>query len=170
MSMKTWNVNDTIMYARDGVCEIKGIEEMALTREGKRKYYILIPVYDPGTKIYVPADIDTDKMRDLLTKEEVDQLIDDLGNSDIEWIDNEKLRQKTYSQMIAEGNHADLLQLISILYQKRKERQGKGKKFHTADERLLTEAERLLYQEIGYILNLTPGKVPEYIKQKVEND
>ena len=43
--MQKWNIGDTVVHGRDGVCVIEDITEMTVA-DGSRPYYVLSPVYD----------------------------------------------------------------------------------------------------------------------------
>lgn len=57
----------------------------------KREYYVLKPVYDENPTIYAPTDNETvtQKMRRVLTKDEIDSLIESLENNDTKWSNND---------------------------------------------------------------------------------
>jgi CarD family transcriptional regulator len=67
----TIEVNEAVMHIPEGVCKVTGIIERDLSSLGTRQYYILVPVYNTGTKIYIPTDNGPAKMRELLTRDEV---------------------------------------------------------------------------------------------------
>lgn len=165
--MSEWKKNDVVVHGRDGVCRISETIEMTVGDE-VHPYYVLRPVYDKSGKIYVPADRESTGMRAPLTKDEVNELIDEIPDLDSKWIDNEKLRQKEFSRVIGGGAGGDLLTVINSLFEKRTERQKAGRKFHASDERLLSEAEKMLNGEFAFVLGLTPDDVPGYIKNRLK--
>lgn len=63
-------VNDIVMYKQSEICKILDICEKKFRKE-TRQYYVLCPQDDPNTTIYCPIDAPSDKMRYLLTKDEV---------------------------------------------------------------------------------------------------
>ena len=69
--MKNIEINDAVMHVPEGVCKVTEIIERDLSRYGIRQYYVLVPVYDRGTKIYIPTDAGSDKMKSLPEKDEV---------------------------------------------------------------------------------------------------
>ncbi len=168
--MQKWNIGDTVVHGRDGVCVIEDITEMTVAG-GSRPYYVLSPVYDKGGRIYVPADQDNgDVMRAPLSRDEINSLIDSIPNQDSAWIDNEKVRQKEYAKVICEGDNADLISVISALFEKRTEKEHAGRKFHAADERMLSEAQKILHGEFAYVLGISPEEVPGYIHTRLHAD
>lgn len=67
-----FQINDVIIYGSQGVCEIAAIEKKSISGE-KRAYFVLRPIGDRGTTIYVPTDnaLVLKKMRRLLTVNEI---------------------------------------------------------------------------------------------------
>ena len=41
------------------------------------------------------------------------------------------------------------------------------KKFHSADERVFKEAERILFGEFGFVLGIHPSEVPAFIDDRI---
>jgi len=164
--VKPLKISDTVIHMPEGVCKVTEIIERELSTSGRHKYYILVPVYDPGTKIYVPIEGSGHKIRSLLSCEEVNNLIQDISEADYIWIEDEKKRQETYSDIIAGGDHKMVISLIRTLDREKSRKEEAGKKFHSADERIFKEAERILNEEFGFVLGIKPSSVPDYIKEQ----
>ena len=69
-------VNDTILYGAQGVCRIASIVRESFG-SGPVDYYVLKPVYNDNSTIYVPVENGdlTGKMRRILSSEEIIALI-----------------------------------------------------------------------------------------------
>lgn len=150
-----FQVNDVIIYGVQGVCEISAMEEK--TVNGKKKtYFVLKPVHDEGSTIFVPTDNETvlKKMRRLLTKEEIHKLIDSMPGESAAWVENENERKERYKQILAQGDHLELIQMIKAIYGHKTKREAEGKRLHMSDERFFKEAEQILYNEFQYVLKL----------------
>ena len=57
--------------------------------------------------------------------------------------------------------------LIHTLYLNKRKRESDGKKMYVSDERIMKEAEKLIYEEFAAVLNIKPGQVVEYIVNKM---
>lgn len=150
-----FQVNDVIIYGTQGVCKITGTEEKVVG--GKKKtYFVLKPVSDHGATIFAPTDNELvlKKMRRLLTKEEIYQLIDSMPGENGEWIANENERREHYKSILAKGDHLELIKMIKAIYAHKKEREADGKRLHMSDERFFKDAEQILYNEFQYVLDL----------------
>ncbi|MFQ9798058.1 MAG: CarD family transcriptional regulator [Clostridia bacterium] len=99
-----FQVNDMIVYGAHGVCRIAEIEERDFNGSSI-EYYILKPVYDEKATIFVPVLNDrlTAKMRRVLSKDEIEALIESMPNEDTLWIENEMQRKERYKEIVSRG-------------------------------------------------------------------
>ena len=166
-----FNVDDIVTYGINGVCKIVTIEEKNLMGT-KKNYLVLKPLNDDKSTFYVPVDNENllSKMRKLLSEDEINQLIDSMPNEKILWINNERERKERYRQIIADGNHSELIRMIKAIHLEKKDREEKGKKLHISDERFLKEAEKILYDEFQYVLNLSEKDVMSYIFTRIDKN
>lgn len=130
------------------------------------------PLNGDKSTFYVPVDNENllSKMRKLLSEDEINQLIDSMPNEKILWINNERERKERYRQIIADGNHSELIRMIKAIHLEKKDREEKGKKLHISDERFLKEAEKILYDEFQYVLNLSEKDVMSYIFTRIDKN
>ena len=166
-----FNVNDIVTYGTNGVCKIVEIEEKNLMGT-KKTYLVLKPLNGDKSTYFVPVDNENllNKMRKVLSEDEINQLIDSMPNEKVLWIDNERERKECYKKIIADGNHSELIRMIKAIHFEKKDREEKGKKLHISDERFLKEAEKILYDEIQYVLNLSEKDVLSYIFTRIEKN
>ena len=165
--MENLVIDSAVMHIPEGVCRVTGMIERDLSRYGIQKYYVLVPVYDPGTKIYIPAGKNTDKTRALPGRDEILSLIDEIPESKSIWKDNDKERQEYFNAVLARFDHHEMVRLIKTLREKSAEKMRTGKKFHSADERVFKEAERILFGEFGFVLGMQPSEVPSFINDRI---
>ena len=164
-----FQVNDVIIYGSQGVCEIVGIEEKTISGT-KKEYYILKPLQYQCSTIYAPTNNEMirKKMRRLLTVSEINALIDSMPDEKSVWIDNVNERKEHYKNLLANGDHPALIQMIKAIYAHKKEREAVGKRLHVMDEHFFKDAEQILYNEFQYVLNLS-GKdaLMKYILERI---
>lgn len=151
-----FQVNDVIIYGSQGVCKIEGIEEKTIGGV-KKKYFVLKPIKDQGSTIYAPTDnaLVLKKMRRLLTVSEINALIDSMPDEKTVWIDNVNERKEYYKNLLADGDHGALIQMIKTLYAHKKEREAAGKRLHMMDDHFFKDAEQILYNEFQYVLKVS---------------
>ena len=166
-----FKINDVVVYSSQGVCEIIGIEEQKIGREIK-SYYVLKPKNDKGATCYVPTwnEKAWSKMRKVMTKKDIDTLIDSMPNKKPIWIANENERKETYKSIIASGDQAAIVSMVQALFSHKKEREAEGKRLHMSDEHFMKEAEQLLYNEWQYVLNVDNAGLMAYIFERLESN
>ena len=169
-----FQIGEVVSYGTTGICSIEDIRMEALSRAGtkKQEYYILRPISTPTWITYGPtaSEVLTAKMRRVLSKEQIDEMILSLSGKKLEWIDNPRQRAEAYGQILEKGISAELLALISCLYLEKRARSKGERKFCATDEKLLSSAERIVGEEFSYALNIPPKQVSAYIAEKLGSE
>ena len=162
-----YSVNERIHYGGSGVCVIQEITTMRVGR-AREKYYVLKPVYQNASLIYVPMDNEAlvSKMRPVLSREEVDRLIASLDEIPTAWEEDPQARKASFDALLHSNDCRNLIVLIKTLYAHKERRQADGKTLHVSDESYLREAQRLLYDEFAGALDIQPTQVHAYIQSK----
>ena len=135
--------NDTVLYSSEGVCVVNDITQRQF-KDRIMQYYVLKPVYKEGATVFVPVENKdlVAKMKRILSVEDIHQLIEDMPNQTIEWIDNDNLRKDKFREILRNGNRKQLIQLIRTIYLKQEELKKIGKKIHATDDNIFKEAEQ----------------------------
>jgi len=160
-----FQINDVVMRGTSGICTIVDIRKENF-RGKPELYYVLQPIHE-RTTIFCPVESDKLKTRRLLTREEIDTLIETMNDAENIWIEHDPERKEKFNTILKRGEHRELICLLKTLYQKRAEKQQMGKKFHLADERAMKEAEQLLHGEFAYVLGIDEEEVSAYILGKM---
>ena len=166
-----FKVNDIVVYGAQGVCEIVDTAEKKIDGQIK-KYFVLKPKNDYKVVCYVPTwnKKALAKIRKVMTKQDVDALIDSMPSQTPTWIDNENERKETYKKILAGGDHASIISMVQALFFHKKERESEGKRLHMSDEHFMKDAEQLLYNEWQYVLNVDKAGLMAYIFERLENN
>ncbi len=169
-----FQIGEVVAYGATGICIIENICITSLNRSGtnKQEYYVLRPKATPTCLTYVPTSNSKllEKMRKLMTRQEIDALLDAVKGRDLDWIPDARQRADQYGQILFRGLTEELLLLIQRLYLEKKACSSAGRRFSTADERLLVNAERTLSEEFSYALEIPEKDVPDYIAQRLEKE
>jgi len=167
--MIVFSVCDIVNYGTVGVCRIIDVTEREFGGES-REFYVLKPVYDDKSTVYVPVGNQklVDKMKRVLTAEEVYEMIRCLPQASSAWIEDERVREKEYRNILQSGSREEMVRMIKALHTHREQQALKGKKLRIADERVLKEAERILYDEFALVLEIRPDQVIPFIFQQLE--
>lgn len=165
-----YQVNDLVVYGSNGVFRIDGVCKKKI--DGREtEYYVLKPVYEHGVSTaYVPVENEqlTAKLRPLLSRQEVVELIDSLPNMQTPWIESQDVRREKYREILHKGDRTAMIRAIRALHLHRREQEARGKRLYLVDEHFLKEAERLLYDEFAVALQMEPKQVLPYILQHLQ--
>ena len=163
-----FNVGDYIVYGTSGVCKVEEVTTMDM--EGvpnDRLYYILKPVYISKSTIMTPVDNTKVVMRSVMTREEVDDLIDGMEGVETESINDDKKRGEKCKSVLASCESRELVRMIKSLHNRNQRRLAQGKKLTSGDERYFHMAEDSLYGEMAITLNIDKSEVPGYISRRI---
>ena len=163
-----YKIDDVVVYGTEGICRITDITEMKFGGE-KSEYYILSPLGKSENTVYVPKNNDKilNRMRKILSRDEAEKLLDSLPLSPMDWIENDRERQIAYKDILLCGKPEEVFSMVTALYNKQTEQMAIGKKLHASDERFLRDAERMLFNEISYALNISPSEVLTRVIRKI---
>lgn len=166
-----FKIKDTVLYGAEGVCQI-----VAVTKEnfglGTLEYYVLRPIYKDSLTIYVPTGNDhlLSKMRRILSREEILEIIQSMPEETLLNINDEDLRELKYQEIINSGDRRAVVKLIKTIYFRQEGRRKQRKKPYALDERFLKEAEKLLYDEFALVLEVKPNQVLPFILNQIEQE
>ena len=103
-----FSVGDYVVCGNKGVCRVDQISPLDISGASSEDYYILKPVYSPGSTVYISMESAVEKLRAVLTKKEADKLIKQMpGVLDIT-VDNDKSSSRPFTT----GARRDLPQAV----------------------------------------------------------
>lgn len=155
--------NDYVIYMRS-VCRVKGIKKNKVSKED---YYVLIPIDDESLTISIPIENKLGFIRSLISKKEVESIIDNIKNIDVIIVDNDKNIESEYKKLLERGTHEDLIKIIKTSYLRNKSRIDSKKKIREKDDTYLKMAEKTLYNEFSIVLNKSYDDTLKYVVDKV---
>ena len=148
-----FKIGDYVIYRRD-LCMIKDITD--------NKYYKLSLTDDDSLSISVPIDNKFNYLRYPISISEANEIISKIP--DIEPIKtNDKLLEGVYKELMKTNKHEDLIKIIKTTYLRNKERLDSGKKVGDKDQTFFKQAEKYLYNELAYVLNMGYDDCKKYI-------
>ena len=159
-------IGKKIVYGKTGVCDIVGECEKELSRNNRKKYFVLKPLGSDTNTIFVPVENNKVFIRPLISKEEAENLIDRIpeivsSTADIE------LSKEQYELMVSTHNPEDLIGLTARLYTKRKDALANRKKPGFIDEKYMAFAEKLLFGELATVLEIPFDDIKKDILEKI---
>ncbi|MGN1225468.1 MAG: CarD family transcriptional regulator [Ruminococcus sp.] len=159
-----YEIESVVMHITNGICKIKDIQEKSFTQNINQKYYVLQPVFETGTTLFVPIENNPARIRTLLTKEEINGMMQILANQqDKPWINDDNQRLSHFKIVLKNGNQQEILSMLHTIYLKQIQKKQAGKKLRFTDEQVKNAAEKLVRQEFSYVLQIPQEKVPDWI-------
>ena len=163
-----FKVNDTVLYGVDGVCCISEIVQKKFGKE-TLEYYVLKPVATASSTIFIPVDNEvlTERMRRILSPDEIYEIIHSVPDENLAWVENDMERQRGFNDILRSGDRTKIIQLIKTLHGKKQDLLALKRKLRAADEKLLKEAESILYEEFAYVLNINQDEMLPFIIDEI---
>lgn len=165
--MIKYKVNDTVLHGVSGVCRIDSIETRSFSGK-KREYYVLKPLSDERSTVYIPTDNEEllSKMRYILSQQQIYDLIASVQDNELVWIENENQRKEKYRQTLIVGDCRQLIVLLKTLCIYKKNKEAENKKIHKCDETFLNDAQKLLYDEFSRVINIKKEQFLDFLINK----
>ncbi len=164
-----YKIGDKVMYGIHGLCSITAEETRVVDRK-QVCYFVLSPDDQPGAKYLVPMrnEAALKKLRRVLTKEQLEELLHAPEVRQDAWITDENRRKQRYRELITDGDRVALLQMVCSLHRHKQEQAQLGRRLHQCDDNFLKDAQRLLETEFSQTLGLEPGQVGRYLQETLE--
>jgi CarD family transcriptional regulator len=162
-----FKINDYVIYGLTGVCQITDIGKDEYAKDNDTQYYVLTPVFSSNMTIRLPVNSRKVRMRPVMTKEQVLDLIATMPEQETLWTDDDRQRSASFQTALRSGKSEEWVKLIKTLYTEKETRSTMGKKLTKTDEDLMNNAERQLYQEFAIALGISPDEVLDFIQKYV---
>ena len=166
-----YQLGDKVVYGIHGVCCVAAQEQRVIDRK-QVDYLVLEPLSQDGSRYLVPIHNEAAmaKLRRMLTKEELESLLDSPKIHADVWIRDENQRKQTYRELISGADREKLMQMVCTLYRHKASQTAAGRKCHLCDENFLRDAEKLLAGEAALVLGMQPDEARSYIRKKLKED
>lgn len=162
-----FQIDEYVIHMTGGICVVKDIAPLEISGADKnKKYYLLVPVKAQSSKVYVPVDNDS-AMRHIITESEALSLIEEIPSIDEVNIDNDKLREAKYKEVIKSCDLRDIVSVIKNLQTRKAKRLEEGKKNTATDDKYSKIAEENLLSELCFVLKRERGAMRDLIFSKL---
>ncbi len=166
-----YKIGDYVVYGSKGICVINDITTVDMNEvDNKKLYYILTPVNSNNGRLFVPVEGEKTRIRNLMTREEAKNLIDNLPEIREINITNDKFLEAKYREMIKEGLPYRYIEIIKTIYMRKQRRTVQGKKLTEVDGRYFKKAEELLFSELSFVLSIPVDNVEKHITECLEDN
>ena len=104
------------------------------------------------------------KIRNIITKSEIEKIITDTQKSDIEWIEDRKFRSASYRELLSNPHPSVLLPLIKAIFKKSLELSDAGKRLTSTDKEAFEASLRYVRDEFSFALGMASTEIDYYIE------
>lgn len=164
-----FSVGQYVVCGNKGVCTVEDITTLDISGVDKaKKYYILKPKYVTASTVYVPVDSAGTSLREVLTKEEAQELIRSIPEIPIMEIKNEKLVEQEYKACMKSNSCREWVKLVKTIYLRKQKRLEAGRKETAVDGKYFRIAEENLYGELAAALQMERNEVCNYITEYLQ--
>jgi len=164
-----FHLHDAVLYGTDGICRITDIARRRFGKD-EREYYILTPIHQERSVIYVPTDnaLLLSKMHPVLSADQIEALLSCVADEALQpWTADDNRRREQWRQILLSGDRHSLLRMIRSIYCHSQEQKQHGRKLHQLDEAAMKEAEELLYGEFSFVLHIPCDEVLPYLIERL---
>lgn len=165
----SFRVGEYVVYASNEVCVYSGIVTKCFDGKNKIDYCMLEPVYSHNSAYYVPCDKIGEKIRPVLSKEEISETVDRATGKVMEWNSDKNARKLEFNAILKSNDFEKIFIMLKTIYEKKNALESKGKKLFAVDERTFSEAERLIRQEFSIVLDIKENEVEGYVQKLFGN-
>ncbi len=162
------NIGECVIYGSHGLCRVQDILVPSFLERGKEQdYYQMVSAVDAGSILYVPVDGVEDKIRDIVSADDAEDLIDDLEFiSEVELPEGKKA-EPAIKDIIKRNIADEMMSLVKSLHKIKAIREAEGKKFASLNEKYLNMAEKLLYTELAFSLKEEKDEIKRRVLEEL---
>lgn len=163
-----FEINEYINCGNNGVCKI--IDTVKKTLSGGRivDYYQLEPVYENKSTVFAPINNGKIAMRKIMTEGEVSKLIESIPSIEVIEIENDKLCEKKYKEVMQTYEAEAWVKILKTLHLRKKDNSADGKKTTSVDTKYQKLAEEYLVREIAISLDKPKEEVEVLVNTEIK--
>lgn len=163
-----YKVGQYVVYCGEGVFKVDSIGTLDLSGvSGDDTYYTLLSPFRAGSKVYALVGNEEGKLRNVITKKEAKEVLDNIALFDDIDVPNEKQKDEIYKKLIHKNDFRDLAKIVKTMYVKKVSKIAAGKKMTSGDDRYYRMAEERLIGELAIVLDLDRGEIKKTIDEKL---
>lgn len=156
-------IGKVVMHKNLGLCKV--IEQ---TNRDDILYFKLQTISQPCSTLYIPAMNENDTCRDVMNKQEVDELFEYMKTMDIDLTLQNKQKKDTYTKMLHSNDPQQLAILTRTLYLYKEEKRNKKQILGVEDNHIYEQAAKQLHEEIAFAYEIPQEEVIELIITKLK--
>lgn len=164
-----FEIGGRVIYRAEGVCVINDIRSERFGNSGEEQYYVLSPLNDPRSTIFVPLANErlVSMMRPLLFAAELMEMVKDTEEDRLEWHGDSRNRNAQWREILSVGHPRQLMVMIRTIREHLSPEVADGMRATGIDLAAKARAEKLLLDECSVTTDLsTVEKLDELLQGK----
>ena len=157
-------VGDYIVYGVSGICRVVDISPSPYNKNDARTFYHLVPVNSPtASNIYTPVDNAFVPMRPLMTREDIEKLIEQMPDIETLPVPAEKQRRDIYRAALGSLDPVGYVRVIKTVKERREQLCAARKHFPITDLEYGRLARHLLCSECALVMGVSEADADAYL-------
>lgn len=163
-------IGEYVACGSKGVCVVENVTKLDLTGVDKeREYYILKPLYQSSSTIYVPVNSSKESMRDLISKDEAESLLRKIPEMAFLEIPNDKMTENAYREAMRTNLCEEWARVVKTIHERKQKRLQTGRKVTAVDTKYFHIAQESLCGELAVALGMAKEEVEEHLASLLSN-
>jgi CarD family transcriptional regulator len=161
--------DEYVFHESGGVCRIADICYAPLEgMPADRQYYVIKPIHDPNSVIYMPVDSTGVFLRPLMDRAEACALLDRI--STVEWIDepNAKLLRAKYIEAMHRHEPEEWVRVIKTVTRRIRMQTSPSRRISDTERSFAEAAKRHLYTELALVLGHTEQEMAASLAEDLQ--
>ena len=161
-------INECIFYGSGGICRIESIQTAPLQGMPQdREYYVLRPLHDQNSVMYVPVDSDCVFLRTLITREEAERLMGEIPSVAPIVEGNAKLLRERYRACMSCYDPLEWIRVIKTAYARITAKRAPCRRISDTERGIYETAKRLLSTELALATDTSVEQMEAFVMQNV---
>lgn len=158
-----------VFHETGGICLIEDVRFAPLEHmPADRQYYVMKPMHDPNSVIYIPVDSDRIFLRRLLDREAAEELLDRIPFVRVIEEQNGKLLRAKYTELMHTYDPLEWVRVIKTVYLRAQPQSGRASRVSDTERAFAERARRHLHAELALALGLREQDMEAYITEHIQ--
>lgn len=161
--------DEYVFHESGGICRIADIQVAPLDNmPADRMYYVMRPIHDPNSVIYIPVDSDRIFLRRLLNRAEAEELLGRIPFVRTIEESNAKLLRAKYVELMRTHDPLEWVRVIKTVYARANTPTSRTQRISETERSFSDNAKRNLHAELALALGLPERDMESYIAEHIQ--
>ena len=161
--------HEYVFHESGGICQVADIQKAPLDNmPADREYYILQPLLDPNSMIYVPVDSDRIFVRRLLDRTEAETLLSKMASVEVIDEKNPKLLKTKYIEAMHMHDPIEWVRVIKTAEARIRLLASRSQRLSETERSIYEKAKRNLHGELCLSLNMEEREIEQLLASYLE--